>query len=185
MRKTLSCLLPLLLLGGCQLPLKPQDNSADGNKAAAAANSQSKQPTVVEPKQQKQLFCYIAGKRHLNLLARELRFIQAAEGERQSMLSESRKAQDYAQTALLLSQVSSDSNSLAAALVQYNKQGLRDHEACVGDRYLLLRKKQTELLLARRQNDEKQQGIIHRLRRQIEALTAIESELEQEREQIQ
>jgi len=101
------------------------------------------------------------------------------------MLAESRKAQDYAQTALLLSQVSSDSSALAAALVQYNKQGMRDHDGCVGDRYLLLRKKQTELLLARRQNDEKQQGIIHRLRRQIEALTAIETELEQEREQIQ
>ncbi len=167
MKQSLFALLPLLLLGGCQWQAQPADKPARVSESPAAAD------------------CFISDKRHSILLDRELRYLQAQPSERQLMLDQSRQAQDYAQTALLLSQVSADSEALRQALAQYAKQGLRPKAECGGDRYILLRQKQTQLLLAQRQGNEKQRALVRQLRRQIEALTAIESELSLDREQLQ
>jgi len=77
MNKTLFCLLPLILLSGCQFPIKPQSqNNAASTAPPKQVEKSAKAEAEAPVKATRQQFCFIASKRHLNLLERELHYIQ-------------------------------------------------------------------------------------------------------------
>lgn len=156
-------LLLSLLTSGCQL-------------------QQQVKEIFAEPKPEPELDCFIGRERLSGLLIQEGSYLEATAQTRKTMLTQAMSADDFAQSALLLSQPASIAADLEKSLQQFRKQALRPSLECPGDRYVMLRYAQAKLLLKEKQQSVHLQRENNALRKQIEALTQIEQEISRDRE---
>lgn len=126
--------------------------------------------------------CFIGRDRLSGLLIQERSYLEATSTKKKTMLKNAMSVDDYAQSALLLSQPAAIADSLQKSLQQFRKQALRPSLECPGDRYLTLRYAQAKLLLKEKQQRIDLQRENAALRKQIEALTQIEQEISRDRE---
>lgn len=148
----------LLLLQGCQLkPLMTSD------KAIKTANCQIKQQEL-----------YL-------LQATEKRFLNAPT-LRSKLLQTAIKDNNRAMTALLMSTPYSSTEQLQQAKRHFSKLRLNLQQACPGDQYIHLRDQYTTALLWLRAEQDNLQSKNQLLQIKIDALTQIESDLNQQRE---
>ena len=126
--------------------------------------------------------CHIGDERLSGLLYQERNFLSAKTDKRTILLNQAIEAGDHPQTALLLSQPSASHSDLKKSLKYFSKQGINPTRDCPGDRYLLLRFAQTKLMLEINQQNDQLQQENQELRKKIEALTQIETEISRDRE---
>jgi len=165
--RTVTLLLLAAVLSGCEFNQIKEQVLADLDK---------EEPTIQLDE------CVIGADRLSGLLMQERSYLATTPERKESMLATSLKAKDHAQSALLLSQPDASDKDLKQAQSYYRQQPVRPSLKCPGDRYLVLRQRQTDLQLrvnTRRFSLERENRA---LRKQIEALTQIEREISQDRE---
>lgn len=146
----------LLLLQGCQL-----QNS--------------------KPLNQQESPCQISGQKLFFLQSTEKRFLSSAD-ERSTLLQNAIKENNRPLIALLMSTPFASTEQLQQAKRHYSKLRLNPKQHCVGDQYLNLRNQQTSALLWLRAEQDKLEELNASLQTKIDALTQIESDLNQQRE---
>lgn len=156
MIKYLSVLL-ILLLQGCQLQ----------NVAPPLSSSKS--------------VCKIGTQALFRMQDIEKRFLASPE-KRSPLLKNAIDNKDRSLIALLMSTPFASTEQLQQAKRHYAKLKLNNKNDCPGDNYLSLRNQQTSALLWLRAEQEKLESKNQALQIQIDALTQIESDLNQQRE---
>lgn len=156
MIKYLSVVL-ILLLQGCQL------------QNVATPLTKSKQA------------CEIGTKALFRMQDIEKRFLAFPE-KRSSLLKNAIDNNDRSLIALLMSTPFASTEQLQQAKRHYAKLKLNSQHDCPGDKYLSLRNQQTSALLWLRAEQDKLENKNQALQIQIDALTQIESDLNQQRE---
>lgn len=157
--RNLSCLFVLLLLQGCQLQGIQPDN-LDSDECQISET---------------QLFTLqSAEKQFLNDPQARSRLLQAAIQDKNRPL-----------IALLMSTPYAATEQLQQAKRHYSKLRLNLKHHCHGDQYLNLRDKNTSALLWLRAEQDRLEQHNQMLQRKIDALTQIESDLNQQREEAQ
>lgn len=156
MIKYLSVVL-ILLLQGCQL--------------------QNVAPPLTKSKQA----CEIGTQALFRMQDIEKRFLASPE-KRSSLLKNAIDNKDRSLIALLMSTPFASTEQLQQAKRHYAKLKLNSQHDCPGDKYLSLRNQQTSALLWLRAEQNKLENKNQALQIQIDALTQIESDLNQQRE---
>lgn len=126
--------------------------------------------------------CVISAERLSGLLMQERTYLVTTPQRRKTMLQQAQNAEDHPQHALLLSQPGASRAALKKAQQFYRKQSVRPSLECPGDRYLVLRQRQTDLQLQQHKRLFSLEKENRALRKQIEQLTQIEREISEDRE---
>lgn len=147
----------ILLLQGCQLQeITPSHNAQE-------------------------LDCQIDSQALLRMQSIEKRFLKSPE-KRAVFLKSAIDNKDRSLIALLMSTPFASTEQLQQAKRHYDKLQLSTAEDCTGDKYLSLRNQQTSALLWLRAEQDKLEQKNRSLQIKIDALTQIESDLNQQRE---